>query len=190
MTLLEQLVSLVLCSILLVAAVGSYRTVSFGAKSLAANAEVHDEVRQTLDLLSDDLLLAYLDNDKCKLDTKPQRMSSEDEIILQLCTTANPLENKSSGIQQVQYVQKKKDSSGSKLSLVRLTRPVKIPGSYEWKPLLLTSDMSEIKIRDVSSLHLIEVKLTVELDEEKQSATKVCSYSYNSILVNGVADGK
>ncbi|MCT4625425.1 hypothetical protein [Halodesulfovibrio sp.] len=179
MTLLEQLVSLMICAILIVAAVGSYRTSISGSDILTKRAGIDDVTRHVLDIISEDLLLAYTGHEDCKLKSSVVRSGGNEDVVLQLCTTANPLEDDYSAIQQVKYVLRSHEVAGNRQrQLLRISRAFRTSQTYDWESLLLVGDVRSLKFTDVPALSIMQVSLAVRGREQKSSVSKAVSYSY------------
>ena len=182
MSLLEQLIALLITAIVLVSAVGIYRSTLVGRSYQVELREAYDTVRHIVSLAEDDIALAFFSNESnCSMVTESIALNSEEQQLFALCTTANPLAAQVSVVQQVRYIARylgsgKKDS----FLLVRQSRFHRTRQEQVWKEIVLADGVTEFSVKKDEALGV--ATLAVSRSEPLQivaGGSAVFSYTFS-----------
>lgn len=163
MTLLEQLVSIVLCAIIMLAATTSYKVLLQNGSVLKEHYTREDSLRNVLDRVADDVSCLFVDKNLCAVQTRRFRDVTGNEILMQFCSSAAPQGIKESAIEEVRYVLQKKsgENGGSSATLFRLSRPAFVRLEREWQAMQLATDVTGFQLEQEKDSSLGTIYVTV-----------------------------
>lgn len=172
MTLLEQLVSIVLCAIIMVAATSSYKALMVSSGSLQNVQQSEDRLRNVMHRVAEDMAFLFVNDSLCKMQTRQISVSDGQEILAQFCTTVAPQGVTESAIEQVRYVlQGEKAGEARKpQKLVRQSRAVFVPIERQWQNIELATEVTEFTVTPLNEMLLARLNVGIGNEQSVQGS--------------------